>query len=64
MVQHLKQAGVDVGLLGQAFEMYVDDMYNLVQVDFDQYDDPMAYYQVLDYVNVLEAILPYLKSSK
>jgi hypothetical protein len=60
----LQRADIDTDVLDEVLQFHIEDVYATLSNDFDQYEDPLSYLTVLDYLDTLARAKHYLCPSK
>lgn len=60
----LQRADIDTDILDEVLQFHIEDVYATLSNDFDQYEDPLSYLTVLDYLDTLARAKHYLCPSK
>jgi len=62
--RQLERAGIDLAVLDEVLQFHIDDVHATLGFDINQYEDPISYLTVLDYLDLLTRSRQYLCPSK
>lgn len=64
IVRQLERAGIDTAVLNEVLEFHLLDVQATLGNDFDQFEDPLSYLEIVDYIDVLARAMKFLCPKK